>query len=191
MKPILIPIEISARHVHLTAEDWKTLFSTPHPTVSKLISQRPQFVATERVELLGPKGGIKNIGVVGPVRPYSQVELSRTDARTLGIDAPLGSSGELKGAAEITIRGPKGQITIRGAMVQQRHIHASPEEADRAGLRHGDSVRVRILGARGGELDHVLVRIHPTFTWHLHLDTDEANAMGVGVGSEAQVIVRA
>lgn len=186
----MIPIEISARHVHLTQADWQTLFATPHPTVAKLISQRPQFVATERVTLIGPKAQIEHVGVVGPVRPYSQAELSRTDARLLGIDAPLGASGDVRGAAEITIRGPKGQITIRGAMVQQRHIHASPEEADRAGLRNGDVVSVRIAGPRGGQLDQVLVRIHPTFHWHLHLDTDEANALGVGAGTEGQVILR-
>lgn len=190
MKPLLIPIEISARHVHLNEQDWQTLFSTPHPTVSKLISQRPQFLATERVDLIGPKSSMIGVGVVGPLRERTQVELSYTEARFLGITAPLVVSGNLGSAATITLRGPKGQITVPAAITPKRHIHASLDEADQAGLRDGDEVSIEVPGERGGRLDHVVVRTHPTFTWRVHLDTDEANAFGVQAGTEATIRIR-
>jgi putative phosphotransacetylase len=190
MKPILIPIEISARHIHLNAEDWNTLFSTPHPTVSKLISQRPQFLAIERADLIGPKKTIVGVGIVGPLRDNTQVELSASDARMLGLSTPLVVSGHIQNAAQITIRGPKGQITVPAAITPKRHIHASLDEADQAGLRDGDEVSIEIAGERGGRLDHVAVRTHPTFTWRVHLDTDEANALGIVSGSEATIHIR-
>lgn len=191
MKPIHIPVEVSARHVHLNATDWQTLFATPHPTVSQLISQRPQFLAVERVDLIGPKSTILQVGVVGPLREKTQVEVSSSDARALGIQAPFVVSGSLQTAAQITIRGSKGQVTIAAAIIPLRHIHASLEEADRAGLRDGDIVSVRFSGPRGGQYDDVIVRTHPTFTWRLHLDTDEANAIAFVPGMEATVILRA
>lgn len=190
MKPILIPIEISARHIHLNAEDWKVLFSTPHPTISKLISQRPQFLATERVDLIGPKSTMLGVGMVGPLRDRTQVELSYSDARILGISAPLVVSGDLQAASTITVRGPKGQISVPAAIIPKRHIHASLDEADQAGLRDGDEVSIEIAGERGGRLDHVVVRTHPTFTWRVHLDTDEANALGIESGNEATIHIR-
>lgn len=190
MKPLLIPIEISARHVHLNAEDWNTLFATPHPTVSKLISQRPQFLAIERVDLIGPKKTMVGVGVVGPLRDKTQVELSASDARMLGLSTPVVISGQIQNAAQITIRGPKGQITVPAAITPKRHIHASLDEADQAGLRDGDEVSIEIAGERGGRLDHVAVRTHPTFTWRVHLDTDEANALGIVSGNEATIRIR-
>lgn len=186
---IRIPVEISARHVHLMAADWQQLFSSPHPTMERAISQRPQFVAHERIHLVGPKGELQNVGIVGPLRPYSQVELSRTDAKRLGIEAPLAESGHLEQAAQITLRTKKAQLTLPIAIVAHRHIHAAPGDADKYGLRNGDELTIMVGGPRGGQLDQVIVRIHPTFTWSLHLDTDEANALGLQPHAEAEVII--
>lgn len=179
MSNIEIPIEISARHVHLSPEAWTTLFGNQVITIGSEISQPPQFLAAQRVTLRGPKGELERVGIVGPARPYTQVELAMTDARKLGVVAPLAESGHLERAAGITIIGPNGEHTAPVAIVQRRHIHAHPQEAEKHGLRHGQEVSVRISSERGGVLDHVRIRIHEDFSWRLHLDTDEANALGV------------
>ena len=186
---ILIPVEISARHVHLSAADWQKLFTVEHPTFERAISQRPQFIAHERLDLIGPKGEIPGVGVVAPLRSDSQVEISQTDARRLGIQPPVAESGHVEQAAEITLRSAKGQLVIHGAIIAQRHIHASPAEADQYGLRDGDHVTIIVGGQRGGQLDHVIVRVHPTYVWALHLDTDEANALGIDKKSQAEVLI--
>ncbi len=183
-----IPIEISARHVHLTKPDWATLFGTPEMTVSRPISQPGQFVAAERVILRGPKGELKNVGVVGPFRSETQVELAMTDARALGVAAPVCDSGSLEQAAEITIVGPKSEIVRAAAIVPRRHIHLGPAEAAVAGLHDRQTVSVHINGQRGAQLDNVLIRVHPDFTGRLHLDTDEGNACGVTTGMIADIL---
>lgn len=184
-----IPIEVSARHAHLKAEDWQILFGTTEPTVGRTISQPPQFVAKERLTLIGPGGQIPDIGIVGPIRPYTQVELAMTDARRLGIKPPLSDSGKLEQAAELTFIGPAGTITRPAAIIQQRHIHTSPEKAAEVGLSDRQIVSVRISGPRGGVLDNVLVRIHEHYTWQMHIDTDEANAFGVDRTTVGEIIV--
>ena len=183
-----IPIEISARHAHCNAETWKTLFGSPSPTIGRPISQHQQFSAVERVRLEGPKGAIENVGIVGPLREYTQVELAATDARKLGFDVPLRDSGNVADAAAITIVGPVGKVTVLAAIIQQRHIHANPDDAQQLGIMHGQEVSVEISSPRGGRLDHVLVRVDPNYTLRLHLDTDEANALGVTPTSHATVI---
>jgi len=186
-----IPVEISARHIHLTEADWQKLFATPHPVPKVMISQPPQFVAVERVSLRGDKGVIPHVGIVGPLRAYSQVELAMSDAVRLGIHPPLSSSGHVSEAVSVTVIGSKGEITLPIAIIQQRHIHASPAEANAAGLRDGEEVSLRFSGRRGGQLDHVVVRVHPSFAWHAHLDTDEANALGVTAETIATIIIPA
>lgn len=180
-----IPIEISARHVHVDAATWRILFSTEAPRPARPISQPSQFVAVERVTLRGPGGAIENVGVVGPVRPVTQVELSRTDARRLGIEPPLRDSGNLAGASAITIIGADGEVTRPAAIIQQRHLHLSPVEADDLGLAVGSEISVDVPGPRGGRLNHVVVRIDPKYKLSLHLDTDEGNALGVTTGTYA------
>lgn len=183
-----VPIEISARHVHLTKEDWEALFGDEEITVDHEISQHGQFSATQRVELRGPKHTFKSVAVVGPFRPYTQVELSMTDARVLGVAAPLIDSGSLEGAAKITIIGPKSELERTAAIVPKRHIHISPAEAAADSVTDKQIVSVRIGGTRSAQLGNVLVRVHPDFVGHLHLDTDEGNACGVTSGMTAEII---
>lgn len=180
---ITVPIEVSARHVHLTAAHWRRLFGGDRPTVAKTISQAPQFVAVERVTLSGPAGEIQNVGVVGPLRPYAQVELAKTDALRLGIDPPLTDSGHLEGAVDITITGLRGSVTVPAAILQQRHIHVSPAEAAEHGLTDRQIVSVAVDGHRGGVMNNVLVRVHPDYRFAMHVDTDEANAFGLEPGA--------
>lgn len=183
-----ITAEISARHVHVSSEDWQQLFGDQPMTSAAAISQPPQFLAAQRVHLRGPKGMIERVGIVGPVRSYTQVELAASDARTLGIKVPLAESGKLDEAGEITIVGSVGEITRPAAIMQRRHIHAHPQDLEKYGLQKGDEVAVTFPGPRGGRLDHVIVRAHKSFVWRLHLDTDEANALGIVGGTEGEVI---
>lgn len=183
-----IPTEISARHVHLTQADWAALFGYEPITAARSISQPPQFLAEQRVQLTGPKGRLDRVAIVGPLRPYTQVELAATEARALGLEPPLRVSGHLDGAATITMTGPHGSITVAAAILQQRHIHANPDAAATAGIIDGQEVRIQVNGPRGGILDHVQVRIDPSSTWRLHLDTDEANAFGLSAESHATIV---
>lgn len=186
---ISIPVEVSARHIHLSEADWTTLFGQTAMTVAHPISQSGQFAANERVVVRGPKGEFKKVAVVGPLRPYTQVELAMTDARTLGVNAPLSNSGSVETAAEITIIGPKGELICRAAIIPSRHIHIGPAEATAAGLHDKQTVAVRIGGPRAAQLDNVLIRINPDFVGRLHLDTDEGNACGVTTGMTAEIII--
>lgn len=183
-----VPIEISARHVHLTETDWTALFGSEAMTVDHPISQHRQFAAAQRVTVRGSKSEYRQVAIVGPFRLATQVELSMTDARVLGLKAPLSDSGALDQAAEVAIIGPAGQVTRPAAIVPKRHIHLDPAAATTAGLSDRQIVAVRIDGARGAQLDQVLVRIHPDFTGRLHLDTDEGNACGVTPGMTAEIV---
>lgn len=184
----VIPIETSARHVHLTSQDWAELFGTPGMTTQREISQHKQFVAVERVTLRGPKRELTNVGIVGPFRSQTQVELAATDARSLGIDAPLSDSGVLDTAADIIIIGPQGQIHRSAAIIPRRHIHLGLSEAATFGLRDKQVVSVRVDGSRAATLENVLVRTHSDYSARVHLDTDEGNACGITTGSTAAII---
>ncbi|MFH0829236.1 MAG: PduL/EutD family phosphate acyltransferase [Candidatus Kerfeldbacteria bacterium] len=185
---ISIPIELSARHIHITKDDWVKLFGTAEMTLDHPISLPKQFVAKERVVLKGPKGEYANVGVVGPFRQYTQVELSLTEARHLGIAPPLSDSGLLDNAATITIEGPVGEITKPAAIIQQRHLHLSPDDAKTLGLSDRQVISVRVGGPRGALLNNVYARVDRDFTTRLHLDTDEGNACGVVPGMTADVV---
>lgn len=185
---IHIPIEISARHIHITKEDWATLFGMVAMTVDHPITLPKQFVAKERVVLRGPKGEYANVGVVGPFRQYTQAELSITEARHLGITPPLSDSGMLENAAIVTIEGPVGSIEKPTAIIQQRHLHLSPEDAKTLGLSDRQLISMRIGGPRGALLNNVYARVDRDFTTRLHLDTDEGNACGVVPGMTAEVV---
>lgn len=183
-----IPIEVSARHVHLTREDWDVLFGSATMTNHRTLSQRPNFSAVQRVALRGPKGELKNVAIVGPTRSYTQVELAMTDARSLGITPPLRDSGSLAHAASITIIGPHGEVTRAAAIVQQRHLHLNPNEATALDLRDHQAIKLRVSGPRGGMLENVLVRVHADFSGRVHLDTDEGNAFGITAGMTAELL---
>jgi len=185
---IRITIEVSSRHVHLNRVTWTELFgrrSSLHR--QRAISQTGQFAARETVTLIGPRRRIPGVRIVGPLRKSNQVELSATDARFLGCLPPLRDSGDLRGAAPIVIAGPRGRRRVSAAIIQRRHIHASPADCRRYRLRPGTTVRVKIHGPRALLFDRVYVKVDPSFVWALHLDTDEANAARTATGDVAEV----
>lgn len=178
-------IEISARHLHLSPSDQDALFG-PGYEMKKMkdISQRGQWAAEEKVRVIGPKGEL-DCRVLGPCRPKTQVELSATDALTIGLSAPARLSGDLAGAGACALVGPKGSVEIaEGVIVALRHLHVPPDEAEKLGLKSGDVIAVDVAGPRGAFLRQVHVRVHESFQTRVHLDTDEANAVGLekGVG---------
>jgi putative phosphotransacetylase len=178
-----IPVEVSAHHVHLTAQDIATLFGAGHAlTHFKEVSQPGQFASKETVVLRGPKGEISGVRIVGPARERTQVELSLTNCRTMGVDPVFRVSGELDGAGGgVAIVGPNGEVEVQeGVIVALRHLHIEPAKAAELGVRHLDRITVRIGGERGVTLHHVVVRSREGFdALALHLDTDEGNAAGV------------
>ena len=183
-----IPAEMSARHVHLTREDLKTLFGTDQLECVREISQPGQFLSNCRVRLIGPKGVIDNVAVLGPVRGATQVEISATDARALGVSAPVRLSGELADAADITLQAGGVVITRKAAIVARRHLHMTPADAAAYGVKNGQCVSVRVLGSRPLILEDVPVRVTEQSALALHMDTDEANAAGAGKDCRCQII---
>lgn len=179
-----IPIEISAHHVHLAQEDVEKLFGPGHQlTPEHELSQPGQFACAEKVHLVGPKGKIMNVRVLGPTRKETQVEIAMTEQFKLGIQPPIRESGDLANTPGITLEGPAGTSVIpRGVICAQRHIHMSPEDAMRRGLRDKYVVRVRVEGDRELIFGDVVVRVNPNFRLAMHIDTDEGNAASIRTG---------
>jgi putative phosphotransacetylase len=173
-----IPIEISARHVHLSQGDADILFGKGYKfNIFKTLSQRAQYAHEEMVKLIGPRGEIENVRFLGPCRPKTQVEISETDARKLGVKAVIRESGKLEGAPGVKIVGPKGEVDLKeGVIVPLRHVHMDPKMAAKLGVKNGDIVKVDIDGIRDLIYENVVVRVDPMFRLAMHLDTDEANA---------------
>ena len=185
---LFVELEASGRHVHVTKEQADRLFGHDLNPMRPL-SQPGQYLAQERVELHGPKGSIKNVAVLGPCRKEAQVELSATDAVVLGIKPPVRLSGDVAGSAPITLVGPRGTLELReGAVIAQRHIHMTPEDAALQGVKHGDTVRLRTLTDRPVVLEQVAVRVSPDFRTFAHLDYDEANACGFHKGDLGMIL---
>ncbi len=181
-----IPIAISARHVHLTAASVATLFGPGRTlTAAAPISQPGQFAAAETVTLVGPRGRLLHVRVVGPTRSADQVELARTDEFALGVDAPVRESGDLEHTPGIRIEGPAGAVTLRkGVISALRHIHMTPADAAEFGVADGDRVDVRVAaGERSLTFGEVLVRVRADFALEMHVDTDEGNAAGLMPGA--------
>ncbi|MCL6588587.1 MAG: phosphate propanoyltransferase [Firmicutes bacterium] len=186
-----VPIGISNRHLHVSQTDLEALFGSGyelHPT--KPLSQPGQFACEETVNLIGPKGAIQKVRILGPVRPRTQVEVSKTDSFTLGISPPIRDSGSLAGSPGITIEGPRGKITINeGVIIAQRHLHLHTSEAQKLGLEDKSYISVKCEGAdRELIFNRVLVRVHDNFAMDLHIDTDEANAANVKNGDLATIL---
>jgi putative phosphotransacetylase len=174
-----ILVETSARHVHLTAEHIEILFGKGATlTHKKDLSQPGQFACEERVTVEGTKGAIKNVIILGPARPQSQVEISLTDARSLGVVAPVRESGDLEGSAGCKLIGPAGEVELtEGVIAAKRHIHATPEYAEKAGISDKEIVKVKVTSnGRSLIFDDVVVRVSPKFAPAMHIDTDESNA---------------
>ncbi len=188
---IPIPIGVSAHHVHLSEEDLGRLFGADHDLTPRApLSQPGQFAAEEQVNLIGPKGRIDRVRVLGPVRNKTQVEISRTEEFRLGIQAPVRMSGDLGGTPGLILEGPVGQVRLEeGVICAHRHMHMTPEDALRLGLRDGDVLSVRAEGEGEREVifGDVVVRVNPSYRLELHLDTDEANAAQVTTGNLAYV----
>ena len=175
MKQILV--ETSARHIHLTAEAVEILFGAGHVlTKKKDLSQPGQYACEEKVEVVGPKGALK-MSVLGPVRSKNQVEVSFSDARTLGVTAPVRESGDVAGSAGAVLRGPAGELTIEeGVIVAKRHIHLTPADAEAFGVRDKQIVSVKIDSGRSLVFGDVVIRVSEKFAPAMHIDTDECNA---------------
>ena len=185
---LAIPVEISARHVHLSAEHARTLFGVDQVASKQALSQPGQFLSDKRVRLIGPKSCIEYVAVLGPVRGSTQVEISATDARTLGIDAPLRLSGDLLDAAVIHLQAGSAIVSAPAAIIAQRHLHATPQDAKTLNLRDGQETCARVEGKRPIVLEAIKVRVSGDSTTMLHIDTDEANAAGVFSGCACRLI---
>ena len=186
---MIVPVEVSARHVHLSEADFRALFGHGELHVLRELSQPGQFAARECVTLLHDGKTLKDVRLVGPFRGETQVELAPTDARALGYEhLPLKDKHESTGGASITVVGPKSSLRRHGAFYSKRHLHCDPQSAKDLGRVDGDEVRVRIQGARGLILEHVIVRVRGDYRLRLHLDTDEGNAAGLKGGEHAVVV---
>ncbi len=172
-------VETSARHVHLTAESVEILFGKGHTLTNKKdLSQPGQYACEEKVTVVGPKGTLK-ASILGPTRPADQVELSLTDARTIGVVAPVRESGDVAGSAGCKLVGPCGEVElVEGVIAAKRHIHMTPADAEAFGVADKEIVEVRLNTARPLTFGDVVVRVSPKFALAMHIDTDEANAAG-------------
>ena len=172
-----IPVEISARHVHLTQEAVEQLFGKGYQLTKKReLSQPGEFLSGERVKIVTQNGQIANVAVLGPARKQVQVELSKTDSRTLGIDIPLCISGDLEGGADMLLVGPAGILEAHECAIAQAHVHMTLEDARRYGVKDGEQVSIRMQTERPLTLDGVIVRARPASQLAVHIDFDEANA---------------
>ena len=172
-------VETSARHVHLTKEDVETLFGAGHELTNKKdLSQPGQFACEEKVTVVGPKGTLK-ASILGPTRPASQVEISLTDARTIGLaGVPVRESGDVAGSIGCKLVGPCGEVELsEGVIAAKRHIHMTPADAEAFGIKDKQIVKVKVANdARTTIFDDVVCRVHPTYALAMHIDTDECNA---------------
>ncbi len=186
----LIPVGVSNRHVHLSQAHVERLFGQGYQlTPMRALSQKGQFAAEETVTLVGPKGSIKHVRILGPARGASQVEISRTDSFALGIQAPLRLSGHIQGTPGIIIQSEYAELKLdEGLIIAQNHVHMSPEDAHRFKVANGDRLIVRTSGERPVIFADVAVRLDARFTLDLHIDTDEANAAWLATGDTVTVI---
>jgi putative phosphotransacetylase len=187
---VLVPVGVSARHLHLSREHVDILFGKGYELVKKKELMGGQYAAEECVTIIGNKlSAIEKVRILGPIRKESQVEISSTDAVKLGVKAPVRDSGNLAGSAAITLVGPNGAVVLRqGCIIAKRHIHMSPEDGQKFGIEDKQVVSVKIDAERGGLMENVLVRVDPTYTLEMHIDTDEANALGIKCGCKLEVI---
>ena len=185
-------VEISARHVHLSQADLETLFGKGYElTVKKALSQPGQFASNEKVRVIGTKGEFPAVSILGPVRKATQVEISLTDARSIGVNAPVRESGDIAGSGACRLVGPAGEIEIsEGVIAAKRHIHATVADAERMGLKNGQIVEVEIPTANERSLTFgdVVVRVSDSYALAMHIDTDESNAAGMAPNSIGKII---
>ena len=186
----IVPIGVSARHVHLTQEHVEALFGPGYQLTKKKDLMGGQFASNETVTIVGLKlRAIENVRILGPVRKASQVEISATDAVRLGMKVPVRESGNIAGSAPIALVGPKGALYLKeGCIIAMRHIHMSPKDAEAAGVKDGDIVSVKADNERGTIFNQVKIRVDESFTLEMHIDTDEANASQISQGSTVYIL---
>jgi len=187
-KPIVC--NVSNRHVHITGENFKTLFGHSYAMRKlKNLMQPGEFASKELIEIAGPKGSIKKVRILGPFRKYTQLEISRTDCFKIGVSAPVRESGKISGSAPVKLIGPAGELELKeGCVVAARHIHMTPSDAAGLELKDGEIVRIEIKGKRGGIMGDTLVRVSPKYALECHIDTDEANAFDFKSGGYVYVV---
>lgn len=185
-----IPVGVSNRHVHLSQEDVENLFGVGYQlTPLRPLSQPGQFAAKETVTLLGPKGNIKGVRILGPARGSSQVEISKTDGYTLGIHPPIRVSGSLEGTPGVTLIGPSGFVSLpNGVIVAKCHVHMSDAEARTSGVEDGDNLILQMRGERSLIFPDVTVRVSPRYALDFHIDLDEANAANLSTGDQVHLV---
>lgn len=186
-----IPVGISGRHAHLSQEHVEILFGKTYTlTPMKDLSQPGQYAAEEKIDIVSPQGKLlAGVRILGPVRPSSQVEISRSDAIRFKFEAPVRSSGDTKGSGAATLIGPNGQVHIKeGVIVADRHIHFSEEDAKQYGVKDGDVVSLKVDGIKAGILDKVLCRVSPAYSLDCHLDTDDGCAFMLNNGDGAELV---
>ena len=185
---IFVELEASGRHVHVTKEQAQRLFGHPL-TPKRPLSQPGQYLANERLTVIGPKGEFKNVAVLGPERKEAQVEISLTDGNTLGITPPVRPSGNVSDSPGAILVGPAGQVEIsRGVIAAQRHIHMTPQDAARFGVKDKQVVRLQTYTDRPAVFGDTVVRVSPDFATYVHLDYDEANACGFKPGDLGRIL---
>lgn len=176
-----LPIALSNRHIHLSQKDLEILFGEGYElTKFKDLSQPGQYACEEKVDAVGPRGEIKGIRILGPVRAETQIEISISDAFKLGVKSEIRDSGDIEDTPGVKLVGPKGETTIdKGVIVASRHIHMNTEDAKRLGVEDKDTVKIKIEGPRGLTFDEVLVRVSDNYALEMHVDVEEGNACGV------------
>lgn len=185
-----IPVEASGRHVHLSKESLEILFGEGYNLTKKReLSQPEQYLCNEKVTLIGPKGSIHNVSVLGPIRSKTQIEVSKTDALALGVKAPVRESGNTNGSAPIIIASDRGVLRVEeGVIVAKRHIHITPENALKFNVLDKEIVGIEILGDRSVIFGDVVVRVNKNYKTRVHIDYDEANACSYEKGMKAKII---
>ena len=188
MEKVFVPLEASGRHVHITAAQAQILFGHDL-TQERPLSQPGQYLSKERVTVKGPKGELRNVAVLGPVRKEAQVEISLTDARSLGVQPPVRLSGDVPGSPGCTLIGSCGSVTLsHGVIAAKRHIHLTPADGARFGVRDQQVVSLQTFTTRPTVFEDVVVRISPDFAAAVHLDYDEANACGFRPGDWGRIL---
>ena len=183
-----VDIGVSARHIHLSEEDFNILFPNDKLEVYKELSQYPNFASTKQITLRNKDREINNVRVIGPFRKETQAELSKTDCYFFRIDAPLCNSDELQNAAEIELVSENASIKRKCVIIQNRHIHISPSLAEEYGFTNNQIVKVKIDSVKGGVMENVHIKIGEKFNFELQLDTDDANAFMIDANSEVEIL---
>lgn len=190
MEKHLVPVGLSNRHVHLSQEDVEKLFGKGYElTVFKELAQPGQYACHEKVDVIGPKGTIKGVRVLGPARTTTQLEISFADGFTLGVKPPVRNSGDLAGSPSVKLAGPEGEAEIsEGCIAAARHIHMHTTDGEKFGIEDKDIVKVKVGGERGLVFENVLARVHPSYALEFHIDLEEGNAAGLRNGDQVEII---